>query len=183
MSLPTLHSGIGFPPPFFPVGNAPQVGLVAPEDRRGVPVRTWVRALAGMQKEAVVLNGATQRTWRLISDARPVPWPATTAPLALCAPSRRGCGWASYMNEILALAKQRGSSSYDIQLTLGNHYSMEGSALAGTDVGRRPATRAAGQGSWPMQTSPIRGAGFAAPAWQPRPITVCYGAFATACSA
>ncbi len=120
-------------PPFFPVGNAPQVGLVAPEDRRGVPVRTWVRALAGMQKEAVVLNGATQRTWRLISDEGPYLAGHDRAPCPLCTFTTGMV--ASYMNEILALAKQRGIELDDIQLTLGNHYSMEGSALAGTMLG------------------------------------------------
>lgn len=120
-------------PPFFPVGNAPRIGLVAPQDRHGVPVRTWVRALAGMQKEALVLNGATGRTWRLISDEGPYLSGHDRAPCPLCTFTTGMV--VSYMNEITALAAQREIDIEDIRLTLGNHYTMEGSALRGTMLG------------------------------------------------
>ncbi len=120
-------------PPFFPVGNASQIGLSAPRDRLGLPVRTWVRALAGMQKEALVINGATGRTWRLISDEGPYLAGHDRAPCPLCTFTTGMV--SSYMNEITALAAERDIGIDDIELTLGNHYSMEGSALQGTMLG------------------------------------------------
>ena len=120
-------------PPFFPVGNATDLGLEPPPDRLGVPVRTWVRALAGMQKEALVVNGATGRAWRLVSDEGPYLDGHDRAPCPLC--SFVTGMVSSYMNEILRLAEERGLSIERIELTLGNHYSMEGSALAGTMLG------------------------------------------------
>lgn len=120
-------------PPFFPVGNAQDIGLAAPDDRIGVPVRTWVRALAGMQKEAVVINGATGRAWRLVSDEGPYLDGHDRAPCPLCTFIT---GMVSvYMNHVLFEADSRGWAIDDIELTLSNHYSMEGSALKGTMLG------------------------------------------------
>ena len=120
-------------PSFFPIGNAADIGLSAPEDRLGQPVRTWVRALAGMQKEAFVANGANGSAWRLVSDEGPYLDGHDRAPCPLCT-FIAGMS-SSYMNEILAIAEQRGLDIADIELTLGNFYSMEGSALRGTMLG------------------------------------------------
>ena len=120
-------------PPFFPVGNAPDLGLEPPMDRLGLPVRTWVRALAGMQKEALVLNGATGRCWRLVSDEGPYLNGHDRAPCPLCTFITGMV--SSYMEEIIALADRRGLALSEIELTLANHYSMEGSALQGTMLG------------------------------------------------
>jgi hypothetical protein len=120
-------------PAFFPVGNAAAIGLSAPEDRLGVPVRTWVRALAGMQKEAVVVNGATGRAWRLVSDEGPYLDGHDRAPCPLCTFITGMV--SSYMNEIQALSAQREVELGDVRLTLDNFYSMEGSALKGTMTG------------------------------------------------
>jgi len=120
-------------PPFSPIGNAPQIGLVAPEDRLGVPVRTWVRALAGMQKEALVINGATGRAWRLVSDEGPYLDGHDRAPCPLCT-FITGLV-SSYMNEITALAVARDIAISDLKLTVDTFYSMEGSALRGTMTG------------------------------------------------
>lgn len=120
-------------PAFFPIGNATELGLEAPEDRLGLPTRTWVRALAGMQKEAFVINGATGRAWRLVSDEGPYLDGHDQAPCPLC--NFIAGQVSSYMNEITSLAKRRGLDIHDIELTLGNFYSMEGSALKGTMLG------------------------------------------------
>lgn len=120
-------------PPFFPIGNATEIGLEAPPDRLGQPVRTWVRALAGMQKEALVINGATGRAWRLTSDEGPYLAGHDQAPCPLCTFATGMV--SSYMNEIMALAEAKGIEIEDVVLTLGNHYSMEGSALKGTMLG------------------------------------------------
>lgn len=113
--------------------NAAAIGLIAPEDRLGTAVRTWVRSLGGMQKEAVVVNGATGSAWRLVSDEGPYLAGHDRAPCPLCTFITGMV--SSYMNEIEALAATRGLEIDDIELTLQNHYSMEGSALAGTMLG------------------------------------------------
>ena len=120
-------------PPFFPVSNAGPIGLKPPPDRIGVPIRTWVRALAGMQKEALVINGATGTAWRLVSDEGPYLAGHDRAPCPLCTFITGMV--ASYMNEITSLAAGRGLEIDDLAVTLSNYYSMEGSALRGTMIG------------------------------------------------
>ncbi len=120
-------------PAFFPVANAAEIGLEPPEDRIGTPLRTWVRALAGMQKEALVVNGATGRSWRLVSDEGPYLAGHDRAPCPLC--TFIAGMVASYMNEVTGLADARGLDIDDIEITLSNYYSMEGSALRGTMLG------------------------------------------------
>jgi uncharacterized OsmC-like protein len=120
-------------PSYFQVGNASEIGLKPPEDRLGIGVRTWVRALAGMQKEALVVNGATGRSWRLVSDEGPYLAGHDRAPCPLCTFIT---GMVSaYVNEINTMAAVRGLDIDDIGLTLSNHYGMEGSALQGTMLG------------------------------------------------
>lgn len=120
-------------PPFFLVANASDIGFVPPPDRIGVGVRTWVRALAGMQKEALVVNGATGRTWRLVSDEGPYLAGHDQAPCPLCTFITGMV--AAYTNAITALAAQRGLDVTKLALTLSNRYSMVGSALKGTMLG------------------------------------------------
>lgn len=120
-------------PAFFPIGNAAEIGLGAPEERHGMGVRTWVRALGGMQKEAFTINGGNGRSWRLVSDEGPYLAGHDRAPCPLCTFITGMV--SSYMNEIQALADRRGIELEDMELTLANHYSMEGSALQGTMLG------------------------------------------------
>jgi hypothetical protein len=120
-------------PAFFPIGNPAGIGLEAPEDRHGSSVRTWVRALAGMQKEAFTINGSNGRAWRLVSDEGPYLAGHDRAPCPLCTFITGMV--SSYMNEIQALAADRRLELADVQLTLANHYGMEGSALQGTMIG------------------------------------------------
>ena len=120
-------------PLFFPLANSRDIGLAPPANRRGMALRTWVRALAGMQKEALVINGATGRAWRLTSDEGPYLAGHDVSP---CPLSFLTTGMvSSYMNEILALAEMREVEIRDLELTLDNYYSMEGSALRGTMSG------------------------------------------------
>ncbi len=120
-------------PMFFPVANAGNLGLFPPPDRHGQSLRTWVRALAGMQKEAFVISGATGLVWRLVSDeglylaghdVGPCPLSFLTTGMV-----------SSHMNEITALAKARGIDIGNIRLTIDNYYTMEGSAAQGTMTG------------------------------------------------
>lgn len=120
-------------PAFFPIGNADEIGLEPPENRHGVGVRVWVRALAGMQKEALAINGSNGRAWRLTSDEGPYLAGHDQAPCPLCTFITGMV--ASYMNEVQALARARNIDFDDMQLTLSNFYSMEGSALRGTMLG------------------------------------------------
>jgi len=120
-------------PAVFPVANAPRLGLLPPESRGGIPVRTWVRSLAGMQKEALVLNGATGLTWRLVSDEGQYLSGHDRAPCPLC---HFISGMiSSYMSHVESLARGRGITTNDVALTLENFYTMQGSALHGTMTG------------------------------------------------
>jgi len=49
-------------PHFFLLNNADDVGINAPQLRRGDALRTWVRSLSGFQKEALVKSARTGQT-------------------------------------------------------------------------------------------------------------------------
>lgn len=125
-------SGSGVPP-FYRVANAGQTGLEAPENRKGDAIRTWVRALAGFQKEALVVSARTGQMWRLVSDegaylnghdAAPCPLSFLTTGMI-----------SSYMTELLALAQARGITLHKLRLIQNNTYTMKGSMRARTMTG------------------------------------------------
>lgn len=120
-------------PLFFAVDNARYLGFALPPVRRDVAVRTFVRSLAGMQKEALITSTASSRAWRLASDEGLHLNGHDAAPFPLA--FLNGGMLASYMNEIVALAEQRGVQLDDLRLTLDNYYSREGSFMRGTMVG------------------------------------------------
>ena len=60
--------GTSVQPAFFKVANADEVGIKAPENRKGDALRTWVRSFSGFQKEALVRSAKTGDTWRLIRE-------------------------------------------------------------------------------------------------------------------
>jgi uncharacterized OsmC-like protein len=120
-------------PLFFKVDNTRDLGLCAPASRLGEAVRLCVRSLSAMQKEALVLSARTGVMWRLSSDEGAYLAGQDEAP---CPLSFLSTGMVSaYMNEILALAAQRGISVNQIRLIQDNFYTMRGSALKGTMVG------------------------------------------------
>ncbi len=112
-------------PPFFPVSNADDVTIDAPENRKGDALRTWVRSLSGFQKEALVRSARTGRTWRLVSDEGPYlnGHDAAPCPLAFLSTGMA----ASYLNEITALARMRGVEFRRLRLIQNNFYTMRGS--------------------------------------------------------
>ncbi len=119
--------------PFFKVTNGDDVGISAPENRKGDAVRTWVRSLSGFQKEALVRSAKTGDTWRFVSDEGPYlnGHDAACCPLAFLS-----CGMAaSYMNEIMALAEIRNIDIRKLKLIQDNYYTMTGSMLKRTMVG------------------------------------------------
>ena len=125
-----LDSGL---PIFFRIDNWEGLDLGLPANRHGQSVRTWVRSLTVMQKEAIVVNVRSGKAWRLASDEGPYLDGHDTAPCPLAFLTTGMV--ASYMNEILALARQRRIKTNDLSLVQDNFYTMEGSALRGTMVG------------------------------------------------
>lgn len=120
-------------PLFFKVANPAQVGLGAPKNRKGQSVRLVVRSLSVMQKEALVASSLTGAVWRVASDEGAYLAGLDEAP---CPLSFLTTGMvSSYMEETLALAKQRGIAIYGIKLVQDNYYTMKGSALNGTMTG------------------------------------------------
>jgi uncharacterized OsmC-like protein len=120
-------------PLFFKVDNHHDLGLRAPAPRLGEAVRLSVRSLRAMQKEALVLSARTGVMWRLASDEGAYLAGQDEAP---CPLSFLSTGMVSAcMNEILALAAQRGITINQIRLIQDNFYTMRGSALKGTMVG------------------------------------------------
>lgn len=120
-------------PPFFSVANADAVNIDAPENRKGDALRTWVRSLSGFQKEALVRSAKTGQTWRLVSDEGPYlnGHDAAPCPLAFLSVGMT----ASFMNEILALAKLQNVEIRKLKLIQDNYYTMKGSMPKRTMVG------------------------------------------------
>lgn len=119
--------------PFFRVKNSEAVSIDSPDNRKGDALRTWVRSLSGFQKEALIRSAKTGNTWRLVSDEGPYLNGHDAAPCPLAFLS---CGMvASYMNEILALAKLQNIEIRKLKLTQNNYYTMKGSMLKRTMVG------------------------------------------------
>lgn len=115
-------------PSFFKVANAAALGI-APLGN-GQAARAAVRALAGMQKEALVASSLTGAVWRLACDEGAYLNGSDEAP---CPLSFLTTGMvASYMEEIRALAHLRGVELHDIKLVQDNYYAINGSALKGT---------------------------------------------------
>jgi organic hydroperoxide reductase OsmC/OhrA len=120
-------------PAFFALDNADDVGIEAPENRKGDALRAWVRSLSGFQKEALVRSAHTGKTWRLVSDEGPYlnGQDAAPCPLAFLTTGMV----ASYMNEILALASIQGVEIRQLKLIQDNYYTMKGSMPKRTMVG------------------------------------------------
>jgi len=120
-------------PLFFKVANADALNFSAPASRHGQSVRLAVRSLSVMQKDALAASSLTGAVWRLASDEGAYLAGLDEAP---CPLSFLTTGMvSSYMDEILALAKQRGIVIRDIRLVQDNYYTMTGSALKGTMTG------------------------------------------------
>lgn len=113
-----------------PVGVQAQAPDAGPDQ---IAVRTAVRALEGMQKEAIVHYGPTGATWRMVSDEGPYLDGTDLAPFPLAFYT---AGMAfSFLGEFLRLAEARGIALGDVTVTQDNYYTMEGSALRGDMTG------------------------------------------------
>jgi len=120
------------------------IASTAMPPRAGTPagtidLRTEIRALDGMQKEAVVLQRSPRgATWRLVSDEGPYLNGTDYAPypLAFFAAGMQFC----FLNQLAREAHAAGVGWGSVVVRLDNWYSMTGSALHGDMVGgARPA--------------------------------------------
>lgn len=93
-------------------------------------VRTMTRALAGMQKEAIVHYGPTNAVWRVVCDEGPWLNGTDLAPFPL-AFFTSGIA-ASAMSAFLREAVEHGLHIDSLGIAQDNYFSMEGSALRGT---------------------------------------------------
>ena len=119
-------------PLYYIAGNAAEAGFHAPPNSHGQSLRTWVRSVGGMQKEALVVNAASGTAWRFACDEGAHLGGHNKAPNPLTYLSAGMI--ASYMDEINALAKQRRVVIKGLQLTLDNFYYREGDFRSGNMV-------------------------------------------------
>jgi uncharacterized OsmC-like protein len=103
-----------------------------------IAVRAEVRALEGMQKEAIVHYGPTGRAWRMVSDEGPYLNGTDLAPFPLAFYT---AGMAfSFMTELLRHARAGNVEIRSLKLIQDNYYTMQGSAIRGDMLGgARPA--------------------------------------------
>jgi hypothetical protein len=105
-----------------------------------------------MQKEALVVSD-TGLAWRLVSDEGPYLAGHDRAPCPLC---HFVTGMvASYASQIMSLARSRDVGLGNIELTLDNFYTMEGSALQGTMTGGASTPRLSVETSADIPSSEI----------------------------
>ena len=124
-------------PLYYIAANAAEAGFPTPPNPHGQSLRTWVRSLGGMQKEALVVNAATGTAWRFACDEGEHLGGFNKAPNPLTYLSAGMI--SSYMNEITALAEQRQIELRDLELVLENKYYREGDFRKGTmNSGARP---------------------------------------------
>jgi uncharacterized OsmC-like protein len=99
----------------------------------GTSLRTVVRALVGMQKEAVVTIEPDGSVWRLVSDEGPYLNGTDLAPFPL-AFFAAGMQF-SFLSEMLQAARHHEVAFDALTVETDNRYSMEGSFLRGDALG------------------------------------------------
>lgn len=120
-------------PLFFSVADEVGTPLSSPPDRKGTALRTAVRSLSLMQKEALIASSATGALWRIASDEGAY---LNGDDMAPCPLAHLTTGMvASFMEEIQGLARERKIELLHIRLVQDNFYTMDGSALRGTMTG------------------------------------------------
>ena len=120
-------------PLVFKLYNPAQFPFAASNKGERMQYRTATRALAGMQKEALVSDGRNGNCWRLVCDEGPwlngtdlAPFPLGFFTAGLV---------ASYMSEFLTHARQADVVVQELEVMVDSLYTMEGSLLRGTMVG------------------------------------------------
>ncbi len=101
------------------------------EDEIGI--RLEVRALEGMQKEALVHYGPNNSVWRMVSDEGPYLNGTDLAPFPLAFYT---AGMAfSFLAELERHAASNGVAIQAVSVVQDNYYTMEGSAIRGDMIG------------------------------------------------
>ena len=117
-------------PLYYVADNASDAGFISPPNLLGQSIRTWVKTLSGMQKEALVVSAATGTAWRFVCDEGAHLGGLDQAPNPLTYLSAGMI--SSYMNEIISLADQRGITLENLEIYLDNLYFREGDFRKGT---------------------------------------------------
>ena len=120
-------------PLVFKLANSQGLPLRAPNTGKRMHYRTATRALAGMQKEALVSDGRNGECWRMFCDEGPWLNGTDLAPFPLGFFSA-GLA-ASYQSEFLSHARQANIEVRQLEVMVDNFYTMEGSLLRGTMTG------------------------------------------------
>lgn len=121
---------IGYPL-VFRVRREPDAASVARDGPGRIEITVKVRALEGMQKEAIVCDAGG--IWRMVSDEGPYLNGTDLAPFPLAFFSS-GMAFCT-MTAIENLARENGIAIRSLELTQDNYYTMEGSAIQGTMTG------------------------------------------------
>ena len=104
-----------------------------PSQENTIKVQCRLRALVGMQKEALVHNSTTGIEWRMVCDEGPYLNGTDLAPFPL-AFYTTGMAF-SFTSELLKHAKAAGVEISNYRLTQDNFYTMQGSAIRGNMIG------------------------------------------------
>ena len=123
-------NSLGYPLVYKAQHTGPWIDDLSDE---GIAIRTEVRALDGMQKEALVYYTPTKTVWRMVSDEGPYLNGTDLSPFPLAFYT---AGMAfSFVTELLKHAASRAVDLSGIELIQDNFYTMEGSALRGDMTG------------------------------------------------
>jgi uncharacterized OsmC-like protein len=117
----------------FPLARVDVAAKSAASLRPQLELRTFARALSGMQKEALVTGSPNGPTWRMACDEGPYLNGTDLAPFPLAFFTTGVIN--SYLMEILGLARLRGTKIDALELVQDNLYTMEGSAARGDMIG------------------------------------------------
>ncbi len=127
--MPSIESS-GFPLVFKVTEGS---GTPSPGSENAIAIKTEVRSLEGMQKEAVVTYEPGGTTWRLVSDEGPYLNGKDMAPFPL-AFFTAGMQF-SFLSQFLQGARAQDVPIEAASLVQDNFYSMEGSFLRGDATG------------------------------------------------
>ncbi|MFK7804779.1 MAG: OsmC family protein [Anaerolineae bacterium] len=112
--------------------GVPAPGTLDTSDGK-IGIRSELRALTGMQKEALVYDSQTGVQWRMVCDEGPYLNGTDLAPFPL-AFYTTGMAF-SFTTELMKHAKAAGIEIKNYKLTQDNYYTMQGSAIRGNMIG------------------------------------------------
>jgi len=121
----------------YPLVYKAGINLPSPpglENEEGyVAIRAEIRALTGMQKEALIYYGPSGTAWRMVSDEGPYLNGTDLAPFPLAFYTTGMV--LSFTDELLKRAESAGVTIKHLVVTQDNRYTMQGSAIVGDMIG------------------------------------------------